>query len=107
MNRMQMIATILVLALAVMITRFLPFLIFKESSKLPQSIEYLGKVLPSAMMGLLVVYCLKDYDFSSSSEILPALLAIAVVAALHVIKRNMILSIALGTIAYMFLIRLF
>ena len=106
MNASMIMITIVIFALATQITRWLPFVIFRDADRLPPMIEYLGKVLPAAMMGLLVVYCYKDYDFASAGEALPALIAGGLVAAVHLWKRNTVLSIALGTIAYMALIRL-
>ena len=106
MNNAQIYITVAVLAVSVMITRFLPFIIFKDTGHLPPVIEYLGKVLPAALMGLLVVYCFKDYDFSDIGNILPALLASAAVVGAHLWKRNTILSISAGTVVYMILIRL-
>ena len=100
---------VLLIAVAVLVTmstRFLPFLIFGEKRKTPPVIEYLGTVLPCAIMGMLVVYCLKDVSFLRSPFGLPELLACAVVAALHVWKRNSLLSIGGGTVCYMLLVQL-
>ena len=105
MSTLQIVITILILAACVWVTRFLPFAVFKRAEKLPKIIDYLGRVLPGAMMGLLVVYCFKDYDFSCAGEILPALIAAALTVGIHLLKHNTILSIALGTAAYMVLIR--
>ena len=105
MSDRAILTMILVFAASVWITRFLPFLVFKNSEKLPPVIEYLGRVLPAAMMGLLVVYCFKDYDFTAFREIFPALLSAAAVLLLQLLRRNMILSISLGTALYMVLIR--
>ena len=87
-------------------TRFLPFLIFCEKRKTPPIIEYLGTVLPCAIMGMLVVYCLKDVSFVKNPFGIPELIACAVVAALHVWKRNSLLSIGGGTVCYMLLVQL-
>ena len=84
----------------------MPFILFRKLDTLPPVVDYLGKVLPAAMMGLLVIYCFKDYDFSKVTEILPAVIASAAVAGLHLWKRNTILSIAGGTVIYMILIRI-
>lgn len=97
---------IVVMALATMATRFLPFLIFGEHRKTPPLITYLGKVLPCAVMGMLVVYCLKDVSFLSSPFGLPELIGIAIVALLHLWKRNSLLSIGVGTVCYMLLVQL-
>ena len=100
---------ILLIAAAVLVTmatRFIPFLIFGEKRKTPEIIEYLGTVLPCAIMGMLVVYCLKDVSFLTSSFGLPELISCAVVSALHVWKRNSLLSIGGGTVCYMLLVQL-
>ena len=92
-----------VLTLSVQLTRWLPFLLFRKG--LPKPLARLGKVLPAAMMGLLVVYCLKDYNFASVSGILPPLLSCLAVVVLHLWRHNMVLSIAAGTGIYMILMR--
>ena len=92
--------------LVTMATRFLPFLIFGEKRKTPAIIEYLGTVLPCAIMGMLVVYCLKDVSFANAPFGIPELIACAAVAALHVWKRNSLLSIGGGTVCYMLLVQL-
>jgi branched-subunit amino acid transport protein AzlD len=103
---MYNIALIVVMALVTMATRFLPFLIFGEHRKTPELILYLGKVLPCAVMGMLVVYCLKDVAFLQAPFGLPELIGIVVVALLHLWKRNSLLSIGVGTVAYMLLVQL-
>lgn len=105
MSNLQICITVAVLAISVMITRFLPFIIFKESDKLPECIEYLGTVLPAALMGLLVVYCFKDVNVTDCTKSVPAIIAAVSVAAVHLLKRNTILSITAGTAVYMILIR--
>ena len=92
--------------LATMVTRYLPFLIFSEKRKTPAIIIYLGKVLPCAIMGMLVVYCLKDVQFTSGSFGISEILACCAVVGLHVWKRNSLLSIGAGTALYMVLIQL-
>ena len=103
---MHDILLIVVAVLVTMATRFIPFLIFGENRKTPPIIEYLGKVLPFAIMGMLVVYCLKDVTVLSAPYGLPEIIACAVVAALHVWKRNSLLSIGGGTVCYMLLVQL-
>lgn len=103
---MHDVLLIIVAVLVTMATRFLPFLIFGEKRKTPPIIEYLGTVLPCAIMGMLVVYCLKDVSFLRSSFGLPELIACAVVAVLHIWKRNSLLSIGGGTVCYMLLVQL-
>ena len=97
---------IAVMALVTAATRFLPFLIFGEKRKTPPIIEYLGTVLPCAIMGMLVVYCLKDVSILAWPYGLPEIISCVVVAALHVWKRNSLLSIGGGTVCYMLLVQL-
>lgn len=103
---MHNVLLIVVAVLVTAATRFLPFLIFGEKRKTPPIIEYLGTVLPCAIMGMLVIYCLKDVSFLQSPYGLPELIACVVVAALHVWKRNSLLSIGGGTVCYMLLVQL-
>ena len=100
------ILLIVVVTLVTMLTRFLPFLIFGENRKTPEIVTYLGKVLPFAIMGMLVVYCLKDISFVKNPFGIPELISCVVVAALHVWKRNSLLSIGGGTVCYMLLVQL-
>ena len=97
---------IIVAVLVTAATRFLPFLIFGEKRKTPTVIEYLGTVLPCAIMGMLVVYCLKDVSLLRNPYGLPELIACVVVTVLHVWKRNSLLSIGGGTVCYMLLVQL-
>lgn len=98
--------TITVIALVTALLRFLPFLIFGENRTTPPLITHLGQVLPYAIMGMLVVYCLKDVSFLSGSFGIPEALSCAVVALLHIRKRNTLLSIGAGTVCYMLLVQL-
>ena len=106
MDNMHSILIIVVAALVTMATRFLPFLIFGKEGKTPQIITYLGKVLPYAIMGMLVVYCMKDVAFFSYPYGIPELLGCLAVMALHLWKRNTLLSIGVGTVFYMVLVQL-
>lgn len=106
MTTVERILTIALCALGTMATRFLPFAIFSDQRPTPAYIRYLGKVLPGAVFGLLIVYCLRDVNFSAGTHGLPELAAIAVTACLHLWKRKMLLSIAGGTICYMLLIQM-
>ena len=101
----QQIITIAMIVLGTMLTRFLPFLLFPAGKPTPKYIQYLGKVLPPAVFGLLVVYCLKDVSLLAGSHGLPELIAIAVVTVLHLWKRQMLVSIAGGTVCYMLLVQ--
>ena len=97
----QQVITIGLCVAGTMLTRFLPFLIFKEDRKTPGFVQYIGKYLPSAVFGMLVVYCLKNVDVLEGNRGLPELIVILVTGALHVWKRQMLLSIAGGTVCYM------
>ena len=103
---MHDILLIIVAVLVTAATRFIPFLIFGEKRKTPAIIEYLGTVLPCAIMGMLVVYCLKDISFLASPFGIPEIISCIVVAALHIWKRNSLLSIGGGTVCYMLLVQL-
>ncbi|MDD5922618.1 MAG: branched-chain amino acid transporter permease [Eubacteriales bacterium] len=101
----QQIITIALCVVATMLTRFLPFLILSSNKPTPEYIEYLGKALPAAIFGMLVIYCLKDVNFTGGSYGLPELLAICATSVLHIWKKQMLLSIAGGTIIYMLLLQ--
>lgn len=105
MTLSQQIITIGMIVLGTMITRFLPFLLFPSGKPTPKYIQYLGKVLPSAVFGLLVIYCLKNVSLFTGSRGIPEAVSIAVVVALHLWKRQMLLSIAGGTVCYMLLVQ--
>lgn len=106
MTGIQQFITVAVIVLATLLTRFLPFVIFPSGKPTPKFVQYLGKVLPSAVFGLLVIYCLKNVSLFSGSRGVPELISIAVTAALHLWKRQMLLSIAGGTVCYMLLVQL-
>ena len=99
------VLTIAVCALVTAALRFLPFLIFGENRKTPPVIAYLGQVLPFAIMGMLVVYCLKDVSFVASPFGITEAIGCAAVAGLHIWKRNTLLSIGAGTVIYMLLVQ--
>lgn len=105
MTPAQQLATIGVIIVGTMLTRFLPFLFFPPGKPTPRCIRYLGRVLPGATFGLLVVYALKDVTIFSGSHGLPELIACAVVVALHLWRRQMLLSIAGGALCYMALVQ--
>ncbi len=83
--------------------RFLPFALFSKGT--PKIVLYLGDVLPYAMIGMLVVYCLKGVDFLAASHGLEEIISVALVAVLQKWKHSTILSILAGTVCYMCLIR--
>ena len=105
MTDMHAIATIAVCAVVTAVLRFLPFLIFGENRKTPEVIAYLGRVLPFAIMGMLVVYCLKDMSFSGAPFGIPEIIGCAAVTGLHMWKRSTLLSIGVGTVVYMLLVQ--
>lgn len=96
---------ILVVALTTFATRVIPFLVFPKGKEIPKTVQYLGKVLTPAVIGMLVVYCLKNTPVREAPHGIPELIAVTVVAGLHVWKRNNLLSIGVGTVLYMFLIQ--
>lgn len=102
----QQVITILLCALGTMLTRFLPFLVFSPKRPTPKYIQYLGKALPGAIFAMLVVYCLRNVNVLQFSYGLPELIAIAVTIGLHLWKRQMLVSIAGGTVCYMLLVQL-
>lgn len=104
MTTLQSILTICVVVLGTMITRFLPFCIFPEGKTPPPCIKYLSTVLPYAVIGLLVVYCLKD-SFVKGNYAVPEMIAILFIIILHKWKKNTLLSIGAGTVLYMFLVQ--
>lgn len=102
----QQIITIGLCILGTMLTRFLPFIIFNENKKTPAFIQYLGKYLPAAVFGMLVVYCLRNVNILSGTHGLPEAISIIVTVILHLWRRNMLISIAGGTVCYMLLIHM-
>ncbi|MDE7015453.1 MAG: branched-chain amino acid transporter permease [Kineothrix sp.] len=105
MTMTQQIITIAMVVLGTALTRFLPFLLFPAGKPTPKYIQYLGKVLPSAVFGLLIVYCLKNVSPLTGSHGIPELISLLLVIALHLWKRQMLISIAGGTICYMLLVQ--
>ena len=106
MTEYQLWLAVAVIALVTALTRFLPFLAF-GGGKTPKIIEKLGGLLPYAIMGMLVVYCLKGISFTAGAGgFLPEIISVAVVCAIHVWRRNTLLSIISGTASYMLLVQL-
>ena len=103
MTLTQQIITIGMVILGTVLTRFLPFLLFPAGKQTPNYIQYLGRVLPAAVFGLLVVYCLNGVNLFAEGHGIPEFIAIAVVILLHLRKRQKLLSIAGGTACYMLL----
>lgn len=105
MNFSEEIATIALCALATILTRAVPFLVFSGKKPTPPYVRYLGDALPAAIFAMLVVYCLKDVTWLAAPHGVPELLGIAMTAALHLWKRQFLFSIAGGTIFYMLLVQ--
>ena len=103
MSTVETILTIGAVVAGTMLTRFLPFIIFSKI-KPPKFVSYLGRVLPAAVIGLLIVYCLKDAVFTPAHG-LPEGIAILFIALLHIWRKNIFLSLGLGTIFYMVLVQ--
>ena len=87
-----------------MLTRFLPFILFNEKRKTPTFIQYVGKYLPSAVFGMLVVYCLKNIQIFQGTHGIPEMISVIITDILHIWKRQMLFSITGGTVCYMLLI---
>ena len=105
MDDKRLLLALLITAAVTAALRFLPFLIFGGKRKTPETVLYLGKVLPCAIMGMLVVYCLRGMSFASVGGFLPQLIAGALTAGLYLWRKNSLLSILGGTACYMLLIR--
>lgn len=101
----QQAVLILLCAAATMTTRFLPFFLFRPGRDLPPYVKYLGRVLPSAIFALLVVYCLKDVSLTETPHGIPEFLSLLLTGFLHIRKRQMMLSMAGGTVLYMVLLQ--
>ena len=106
MNNTHTALIIAVIAIVTIIIRFLPFIVFSGKRKSPPFITYLGKVLPYAIMGMLVVFCLKGVSVTSAPYGIPELIATVTVVVLHIFKRNTLLSIIGGTAVYMVLVQM-
>lgn len=104
MTEVQSAVTIGAVVLGTMATRFLPFLVFPKGKTPPKFVQYLGKVLPCAAIGLLVVYCFKDVA-SSGTYGIPEILSVLLIIVLHKWKKNTLLSIGGGTALYMLLVQ--
>lgn len=102
----QAIATILCIAATTLLTRLLPYIIFPENRKTPKAVLYIGRVLPSAVIGMLVVYCFKSVSFLSAPFGLPELISVLCIAAFHFSFRKTLVSIGGGTLIYVLLVNL-
>lgn len=104
-GRAYSLAIIAVVAVCTMLLRAFPFLVFGGRREMPKIVQYLGAVLPASIMAVLVVYCLRSVDFSAASRFVPSLIAGFLVVGLHLWKKNILLSISLGTVCYMVLVQ--
>ena len=104
MTNTLLIIMIVAAAVCTFATRLFPFALFGGKKEVPKFIKYLGDVLPVAILGILIVYCLKDFENGDINYILPQIICVALTALIHLWKRNTLLSIAVGTITYMLLI---
>lgn len=104
MSDKQIAISILIISLVTAAIRFLPFLLFSGGNP-PKWITRLGETLPYAVMGMLVVYCLKGVSFQSVSGFLPELISVLAVSVSYILKKNTLLSIAVGTVLYMLLVQ--
>ena len=105
MNDTFVLTTVVIASVITAALRFAPFLIFGKGRKTPALVMYLGRVLPCAIMGMLVVYCLKDVSLTTAPFGIPELTGCLIVAGLHIWKRNTLLSIGLGTLCYMLMVQ--
>lgn len=106
LDRLTSFLIILTVAVSTFATRVVPFLIFPKGKEIPPVIQYLGKVLTPAVIGMLVIYCLKNTSILEAPHGIPEAIAVAVTALLHVWKRNNLLSIGTGTVLYMVLVQM-
>ncbi len=102
----RILVIILVVSVCTFLTRVFPFVIFRKQQEISPVIKYLGTILPMAVMGILVVYCLKGMNFFSVNSFLPSIIAVGTVVVIHVWKRNNLISIGIGTLTYMILLQL-
>lgn len=100
----QAVAMIIVASVCTFATRLFPFALFGNKKEVPKFVKYLGNILPAAIIGVLIVYCLKDFTLGDKNIIIPQLIAVTATALIHLWKKNTLLSIAVGTIGYMLLI---
>jgi branched-subunit amino acid transport protein AzlD len=101
----QLILFFVIVALGTFFTRALPFILFPENIPIPRFMKYLADILPYTIIGLLVVYCLKDINLTQSPQAIPEAISIVVIILLHIWKKNTLLSIGGGALLYMILIQ--
>lgn len=101
----KILYVIVVMAIVTILLRFLPFMLFDRGEELPTWVSFLGKVLPPAVMSMLLVYCLRNVNFLAGNHGLPELLCVGLAVLLHSWKRNTLISIGVSTVLYMFLMQ--
>ena len=106
MTDIHALLMIAVMAAATFLLRYLPFAVFPPGKKTPEAVTYLSNALPHAIMGMLVIYCLKDVSICSGNHGIPEAICVILVVALHKWKHNSLLSIFVGTIVYMLLVQM-
>lgn len=105
MNNKELLITALIIVFATLIIRFLPFIIIRKSIAERKYIKFLGYMMPYSMIALLIIYCLKDVNLIKYPYGIPELISIAIIIILHIIKRNVLISIGVGTVIYMILVQ--
>ena len=105
MRATEILIMIAVMAAVTLATRALPFIVFPANRKTPQAVLYLGRVLPFAIIGMLIVYCLRTVEPLGATHGLPELISIAVVAALYLWRKNSLIAVGAGTVLYMVLVQ--
>lgn len=105
MNEFEIWKSAALIALITVLLRFFPFVVWGKAQKTPKIIKKFGRLLPCAIIGMLVVYCLKNISFKNAVDFVPEFISCGLVAILYIIKRNTLISIVLGTLCYMLLIQ--
>lgn len=106
MNNKEILITALMIVIGTAFLRFLPFFIINKSLSENKYVQFLGRILPYSMIALLVIYCIKDINIIKFPYGLPEIISIILVAVFQIIKRNVLISIGLGTVIYMFLVQI-
>lgn len=105
MTNLEISFTVLILAGGTFLTRVTPFLLFPDNKEIPPFVVFLGRALPGALIGMLIVYCLKDVSFLETPHGLPEAISLLFILLLHLWRKNTLLSIGLGTLLYMLLVQ--
>ena len=105
MTTAQLLITVAAISVGTLSMRFLPYILFPAGKPTPKFVQFLGKVLPGAVFGMLLIYSLKDVSILSGSHGIPELIGVAVTTGVHLWKKQMMLSMAAGTLTYMLLVQ--